>query len=304
MPGVLRRAIEAQTDDGWVLRGELVQPDGRPVVAAAALGHAMMVDRRTMDRRGAGVATTLAEHGIAALNFDLRGHGESGPSAREGGSFSYDAFVRFDVPAIVREARLAFPDLPVALVGHSLAGHAAMISAGLLPDRAPDGIVGFAPNLWLPRFEPRPTLRVLKGAILGAWATVTAPRGWFDPRTVKMGTSEIPWPYVWQFARNYLGGRLRSLDGRDDYVAALGRAELPVLGISSRGDRLLANPESVAAFLAAMKRARVSHRVIGDRDVSPPPDHMELVLEPRVRPIWIECADFILRLEKKKEKAA
>jgi hypothetical protein len=178
-----------------------------------------------------------------------------------------------------------------------------MISAGLLPDRAPDGIVGLAPNLWLPRFEPRVSVRVAKGAILGTWAAVTAPRGWFDPRSLRMGTAGLPWPYVWQFARNYLRGRLTSLDGRDDYVAALARAELPVLGVSSRGDRLLANPDSVAAFLATMSRARVSHRVIGDHDVSPPPDHMELVLAPRMKPIWIECADFIRRLAMKKEAA-
>lgn len=293
--GVLREPIETTTDDGWVLRGELARPSGEPI-ASAALGHAMMVDRRTMDRRGAGLATTLAEHGIAALNFDLRGHGESGPSAKDGGRWSYDAFVRHDLPAITRAARERFPAVPAVLVGHSLAGHGALISAGVFPDRAPDAVVGLAANLWLPRFEPRRSLKVVKGATLLAWAATTLPRGWFDPRVVRMGTAAEPWPYVWQFARNYVTDRLMSLDGHDDYVAALGRAELPVLAVSSTGDRLLANPASVSAFLANMHRARVTHRIVTDRDISPAPDHMRLVVDARSAPIWVEIADFIRAL--------
>lgn len=66
-----REPIQTTTDDGWTLHGEGILPD-RPPVACAVLGHAMMVDRRTMDRGQAGLGTTLAERGIATLNFDLR----------------------------------------------------------------------------------------------------------------------------------------------------------------------------------------------------------------------------------------
>lgn len=288
-----RAAIRTTTDDGWTLRGEQVLPPSEPV-ACAVLGHAMMVDRRTMDRRGDGLASTLARRGIAILNFDLRGHGESGPTARAGGSWSYDAFVRLDVPAMVGEGRRRYPHLPVTLVGHSLAGHAAMIAAGLLRDRAPDAVVGLATNMWMRKLEPSRLLRVAKGAALATWTAATIPRGYFDPRWARMGTDAEPWPYVWQFLRTYLGNRLGSLDGRDDYEAALRRAELPVLALSSVGDRLLANPQAVERFLRLMRNASVTHRVVTDDDVTPPPNHMGMVVAERCRPLWEEVASFIV----------
>jgi len=292
-PVLERGPIHTTTDDGWTLRGERIEPAGDPV-ACAVLGHAMMVDRRTMDRRGDGLATTLARRGIATLSFDLRGHGESGPTAREGGSWSYDSFVRLDLPAIVAEGRRHHPNLPVVLVGHSLAGHAGMISAGLLPERAPDAVVGLGANLWTRDLEPSRALRVLKGAALATWAAASIPRGYWDPVWVRMGTDAEPWPYVWQFLRCYLGNRLSSLDGRDDYEAALGRAELPVFAVSSTGDRLFARPAAVRRFLAHMRRARVVHRVVTEDDVRPPPDHMGLVVNEGCRPIWEEVAGWIV----------
>lgn len=302
MRGALaREPISTETTDGWFLRGELIRPEGPPV-AAAVLGHAMMVDRRTMDRGGRGLGTTLAERGVAVLSFDVRGHGASDPGAKDGGRWTYDAIVRFDVPAMVAEARRRYPDLPVVVVGHSLIGHAAMISAGLLPGQAPDAIVGLAANLWLPRFEPSLRRRLLKGALLLAWSGVTLPRGWFDPRPVRMGSAAEPWPYVWQFTSSYLRNALRSPDGRDDYIDALGRVDVPVLAISSTGDRLLAHPDAVGRFLEPMPRARVTHRILDARDVSPPPDHMQLVLDERCRPVWIEVAEWIAALAPKGDR--
>lgn len=290
----VREPIETTTDDGWTLRGEHLVPGGTPR-ACAVLGHAMMVDRRTMDRRSAGLATTLADRGIAVLSFDLRGHGESGPGAAQGGSWSYDSFVRFDVPALVAEGRRRHPDLPVVLVGHSLAGHAAMISAGLAPDGAPDAVVGLAANLWAPRFEPSRVLRLAKGAALASWAAATVRRGFFDPRRLRMGTDAEPWPYVWQFLRMFLRDELSSLDGRDDYAAALGRVAVPVLAVSSTGDRLFGRPEAIERFLSLLPEGRVTHRVVTSDDVQPPPDHMGLVVAERCRPVWQEVADWIVR---------
>src|SRR5689334_16826224 len=107
--------------DGWILRGDLLLPGAAPPVAVALLAHAAVASRKTMDRPpGAGLASALLGAGIAAMRFDLRGHGESGPAAREGASFSYDDFVKLDLPAIVAFARTRFPGIPVVVVGHSL----------------------------------------------------------------------------------------------------------------------------------------------------------------------------------------
>ncbi len=65
-------AVSVRCDDGWILRGQRMPGPG-PVVVC---GHAMMVDRRTLDRpRGAGLASALAEAGLDVVMMDARGHG-------------------------------------------------------------------------------------------------------------------------------------------------------------------------------------------------------------------------------------
>jgi len=292
MGTLTRSEVKTRAPDGWILRGERIV--GREPRAVAVLGHAMMVDRRTMDRpRGEGLASCLAGAGIAVLTFDLRGHGESGPTADEGGRYRYDDFVRLDVPTLVRAGREHYPDLPLTFVGHSLAGHAAMIAAGLYPRWAPDAIVGLAPNLWAPRFEPSARAKLKKAIALGGWAAVTAPLGRFESGAFGLGNTSEPWAYVREFLRFWLSNGLVSDDGQDDYVAALARADLPVLAISSEGDRLLARPASVARFAGSMWRAQITHRVITAAEGNAP-DHMGLVTSATSRFVWEEIATWIL----------
>jgi predicted alpha/beta hydrolase len=279
------------TDDGWRLEADLFAP-ARPS-AVAVLGHAMMVDRRTMDRpAGRGLASVLVARNTAVFNFDLRGHGASGPSARDGARFNYDDIVRFDVPAMVMAARSRF-DLPVAFVGHSLAGHAAILAAGLFPALAPDALVALGANLWLPRFDPSLRAKLKKGATLAAWGALTRSLGHFDSRRFGMGSAAEPWPYVDQFVRFYFSNHLESRDGMHDYLGAMRSIERPVLAISSAGDTLLARPESVARFVGELVRAHVTHRVVTSDDISPPPSHMELVTSERSRPVWEEIAAWL-----------
>lgn len=129
-----RSPIAARTGDGWLLRGERLRGEG-PVVVC---GHAMMVDRRTLDRPpGHGLASALAARGFDVLVFDARGHGQSVPRAEHGGRWTYDDIVRRDVPAMVRRARSIADGRKVVVLGHSLIGHAAMIAAGLRSGHAP-----------------------------------------------------------------------------------------------------------------------------------------------------------------------
>jgi predicted alpha/beta hydrolase len=293
---VIREPITTTTSDGWTLRGEVSIPVGAPR-AVAVLGHAMMVDRKTMlrgpDRPSLG--RTLGEHGIETLAFDLRGHGESAPSARDGARWSYDDIVRQDVPALVAAARARAGShtaaLPVVLVGHSLTAHAGLIAAGRDPELAPDAVVALAANLWAPRFDPHPLRLARKAALLATWGAITAARGHFDPRRFRLGSEAEPWPYVHQFLRFFFANRLASADGREDYGAALARVRIPVLAISSTGDRLLAHPRAVERFLAQMRNAPVTHRVVrGERA----PDHMGLCVSPSQRPLWEEIAGWVV----------
>lgn len=292
-----RRPVHFATDDGWLLRGELVALEGpSPPRAIAVLAHAMMADRRTMDRpRGMGLASTLARRGVEVLLMDLRGHGQSGPTAREGGTYLYDDFVHHDIPCLVDAARGSRPDLPVAIVGHSLGGHATLAAAGLYPERAPDILVGIAANMWVPHTEPDPIRRAAKGLTLGTWAAVARLGGRFDPRWLGARADAEPWPYVSQFAAMYRRDRWSSDDGRIDYEAAARRAALEVLSIASEGDRILAEPVVVRRFFSMAERSTVTHRVVRHGELGGrAPGHMGLVTERRCAPLWEEIAAFVL----------
>ncbi len=272
-------------DDGWILRGERRRNDRGPAVVMC--GHAMMVDRRTLDRpRGGGLASTLHADGFEVLLLDARGHGESGPHASDGARWTYDDIVRHDVPAMVRLGREVANGRPVVILGHSLVGHAAMISAGL-DDEAPDAIVGYAPNLWAPKLEPSTTLRVAKGVLLQGWAAVTRARGFFDAKAHGVGTDGEALDYVAHFASIWQRDRLTSPDGGVDYEAALARTTCPVLAYSSERDRVLARPASVAAFLRYMRAAPIEHRVLRGPTA---PDHMGFTTH---RAVWDETCRWI-----------
>jgi predicted alpha/beta hydrolase len=292
-PRFVRAPVATRTADGWTLRGESLVPAGPRAVAV--LAHAMMVNRRTMDRpAGAGLASHLAAQDLAVFNFDLRGHGESGPTAREGAKWCYDDYILQDLPALVAEARARFPGLHVSVVGHSLGGHTALFAAALSPERAPDSIVAIAANMWLPSLEPSRARRIAKGLVVHAWLGVTMLGGRFDPRWLRAGTDAEPLPYVAQAARMYRRDRLGSVDDRFDYLEALETLRLPVLSVTSAGDRLLARPAAVARLLARAARAEITHRRVehgeGGRRA---PGHMELVTDAGSRPIWGEIAAYI-----------
>jgi predicted alpha/beta hydrolase len=285
--------VTARTQDGWELRGETIAAgDGRGV---AVLGHAMMVSRRTMDRpRGRGLASALAAEGLGVVAFDLRGHGESGPSALDGGAYTYDDFVQRDIPALVAFARERFPGQRVALVGHSLAAHAGLASSGVLPERGPDAIVSIAGNIWLPSMERSRLRAAAKTAILRGWLGVAERWGHFDPRPLRMGTDAVALPYVRQFWQMWSEDHYGSVDGRTDYLEALGRVQIPVFSLASAGDRLLAHPESVARFMDRVGSAKKVSRVVRHGEMGPKaPDHMGLVTRTSSAPLWGEIARWL-----------
>ncbi len=293
--------IELETDDGWTLVGDLYLPSGEPI-ALALLGHAMFVDRRTMDRpRGRGLASVLASRGIAALNVDFRGHGESRRPTPQ--PFSFDDVVRHDVPALLSALRDRFPALPRFLVGHSLGVNAGLPGAGLLSDHGLAGAVALAPNLWSRRFEPSLVRAVRKRATLTAFDLASRRTGFFDPSAFGLGSAKIPRAYIEQFLRFWSEPRFVSADGRDDYDRALASLAIPILAVSSAKDGLMAHPDAVARYLRLFRSARVRHcRWVGPDGFEP--DHMQIVLDDRSAPLFHEIADFIERVAAASPRAA
>ena len=284
-----RRTVTTTTKDHWPLTLEVIEAPGR-AIGVALCGHAMMCDRRTLDRpRGSGLGSTIAEAGFETWLLDLRGHGDSGHARGEADRVRYDDFVLYDIPTAVRTVQSHHPGLPVVVVGHSLAAHTTLAALSVDPTLPVRAVVSLAGNVWLPCTEPDLARRLKKRAILEIWAAVARILGRFPARRLRVGTEDVSLPTIRQFTDFARTDRWGSLDGRYDYRAGLADIVAPILNVTSRGDHLMCRPECARAFLAPARK--VTERVVGDHPGDPQGiDHMGVVTDSRMAGIWREVA--------------
>lgn len=280
-------SIDIRTTDAWSLRAEVHEPEREPI-GTAVLSHAMMARRSEFDRpRGSGLTRFLVERGWRAIAFDFRGHGDSGPSAREGATFGYDDLVTSDMPAVHAFARSrgARRKRPVVLVGHSLGGHAALAAqgAGLV---AFDAVVAIATNVWVPQLEPLRVRWLLKHASLAAAVAICRRVGHFPARALRLGSDDESRAYLEDFERFARTGAWASADGRIDYLSSLARVRVPVLQVVSDGDFIQCVPECGARFVARCGGPQEVIRIARSDDGGPPPSHMSIVTGRRARRAW------------------
>ena len=285
---------EVRTEDGWRLVVQRIPSTG-PSKGVAVLGHAMMVDRRSMDRpAGAGLASTLAGRGWDVHLADVRGHGASGPLPSQGGTWTYDDLVRFDIPALVADARERADGRPVVLVGHSLCGHVSMATAagGYHTVAPPDAHVLLAANTWMKGLDPARDGARTRQVLL--FRAITRAFRRFPSRLLRMGPAEEAAPYVRDICRFHTSGRWMSRDGVD-WHAQLDRVEGPLRALVGRADTLMAHPEAVERWMGPLVSAAWELRVLGAGDLGLPrdPGHMELVTDPGSCGVWESVADWM-----------
>ncbi len=286
-----RTSAEVMCADGWRLAVDVAAP-AEPR-AAALVGHAMMVDKRTLER----LVHRLVERGVAVVWPDLRGHGRSGPLAGDGGRWTYDDLVEQDTPALVGFARTLFPALPLTAVGHSLFGHVALARLGRHPETPLDAVVMLAGNIWGRRWEPDRLTALRKVAVMRVTAATARLVGYLPTRRMRMGTCDESEPYIRQLAGFVTRDDWSSADGFS-YTAALQQIRRPLLAIAAVGDKLLCRPESGRRFAAEVPGA--IFEVVGRHSgLATDGNHMALVTDERCRPVWDRVADFVLRQERR-----
>ncbi len=291
-----RPTFRVLASDGWPLVVERIAAIA-PARGVVVCGHAMMCNRRTLDRpRGAGLGSALAEGGFHVYLVDLRGHGESGPAASRTVRFDYDDFVLKDLPALITTIAARHPDLPLALVGHSLTAHTGVATLGAVPGLPVRAMVSLGGNVWIPRLEPDPLVWAQKRARLEAWGVVSRLTGRFEARRLRFGTDDESLDYVLQFVHNARKDRWGSRDGRYDYLAAMRSLTLPLLSVTATGDDDLCRPSWAEVWLAHAVRAQKTTRVVGTHPGDPTGvSHMGLVTDPRMTPIWREIAAWLTK---------
>lgn len=289
--------IEIHTADGWALRADFYEAGGEGASGVAVLAHALMARRGEFDRKGSGLARFLAGRGWKVVSFDFRGHGGSGPSAREGGTYGYDDLVRGDLPAVMSFARSrGRGKLPVVVLGHSLGGHTSLASQGTGALDA-DAIVGFGASPWVATFEPSRPRWLTKRVILEGVLRVSRRVGRFPARALGRGSDDESLGCIEDIGR-FAGagagaGSWASADGRDDYLGALGKVRVPVLQVVSEGDRLECAPACGAELLARCGGKRDILRISARDDGRAPPGHMAMVTSGRVRGAWARVEEWM-----------
>ncbi|MEE8410445.1 MAG: alpha/beta fold hydrolase [Myxococcota bacterium] len=282
--------------DGWRLNVLELEPVGEPK-AVVLLGHAMLVDRRTLWRPGRRtLGNTLVQNGLRVLIPEMRGRGLSGPTPAEGADWTYDDHVR-DTEAYIGLARRLAPSLPLFLVGHSLFAHTSLAYLGQHPELPVRGAVGLGMNIWNRRWQPSRLMWLGQRLHMATGLLIVALFGYLPGRRLRMGSADESRSYSRQFglwtSDNFWG----SLDGVD-YHANLAKIEFPFLHVVSDGDRWSGRPDQALRFTAILgDRREVLH--LGPTCSEPIlrgllPSHMTLVTDPRSEPLWRVIADWIV----------
>jgi pimeloyl-ACP methyl ester carboxylesterase len=259
LPGTEDEVLRARTADGWNLALGRHRPRGPARSLPVLLLHGLAVNRLFMDfgDRRHSLSAHLADAGFDCFALDLRGHGRSrrGP----GRSWTFDDYVREDLPAALEAVRAATGSTRVLLVGHSQGALLALACAALQPDRVA-GVVAMAGPTHV---SVKRELRVFARAAFAfrhltrLFARLSAPfAGLLPPgpleasintrnversilrRLMANAVERVPTGVALQFRWWIRQDLLRSLDGAVDYRANLARSRQPALFVAGESDAL------------------------------------------------------------------
>jgi predicted alpha/beta hydrolase len=290
-------SLDVRTSDGWSLRADVRSPQGTPA-GVAVLAHAAMARRSEFHREtGASFATFLVERGWRVVAFDFRGHGDSRPSAGEGGAFTYDDYVFRDLVAVCAFAReQASAGGPLVVVGHSLGGHTAAAAQGVGVIDV-DAIVGVASAPpFLLEHEPSLARRAAKRAAMASMLAVARRVGRFPARALRLGSDDESTASCEDYDRFARTGKWTSRDGRVDYLGALSAVRIPLLEVVSEGDRFECVPVCGERFARSFGGPSDVVRVTQADDGGPAPSHMGLMTSRRSRGSWQGIEAWMRRL--------
>ncbi|WP_107659689.1 alpha/beta hydrolase family protein [Nocardia suismassiliense] len=201
-------------------------------------------------------AVKLAARGFDLAIGELRGNGDSTPKPSAASTYGYHELVSVDFPAIFQVVRDRFPASTPYLLGHSMGGQFAVMSAARIRGRL-GGLILVASGT--PYYRGYPGLSS-PGILFGtAAASLTANLAGFWPgdRIAAGGFGRQSKVLIADWARLARTGRFQPVGADIDYEERISRLKLPVLSITVTGDDLTP-PGSAEHLLAKLPKAEVT----------------------------------------------
>ena len=187
---------------------------------------------------GEGPARVFLDAGFAVDVATLRGHGQSRWPERRAWDWSFDTYVRDDIPDLVRATR-ARHEGPLFILAHSMAGYAVLAALAVAPEVQAmlSGVCTLSSAV--NDFGDGGLGKRLQFGVAGLVSRVL---GRFPARALKQGPSDEPAGVMRQFSDWAPTGAFRSADGTTDYWTALRHVQLPVLAGVGAADVFHASP--------------------------------------------------------------
>ena len=235
------------------------------------------------------LAEQLAECGLEVSVLELRGIGDSPLRASRRCDFGFAELLDEDIPAALHSLGCARDDLPVWLLGHSLGGHLAVITAGRMPEEI-DGLMLVAcGSPWRDAYHGATRRRI--DALCALIPVCNALLGYFPGDRIGFGGRQ-PRRLMRDWRALALTGRYSAEGIDEDLDAGLAHYAGSVLSLRMAEDTFA--PESaVRAVTGKLTSAVLESAVIDAAELGQPADHFRWAKQPEV--ITHRVADWCTR---------
>lgn len=222
------------------------------------------------------LAENLHDAGFNVLLMELRGQGDSSLRASRRVDFGFREALDEDLPAAMDWVLGKAAGTPLYLMGHSLGGHYAAITAGRLADRVDGVIVAACGSPWMQAFHGKTGLQIrllcrmipLLNAAFGYYPGHRVGFGGREARTLMNDWLDLARTNVYS---------ARGMD--EDFDAAIGRYTGPVLSLRMADDPF-APEAAMAAVTDKFHQATVSRHVITAEQIGDRADHFRWARKP------------------------